>query len=424
MQQHAYASRTRPAAHPSSRPGLLWTDYWYLAGLVLTTFLTLNPMGWELADPNYNNLRHMALAISASAVALAILLGDAMPRARSERRPRPVSGPLSVAWPLALFAVIAGLGSAYARMVLGADSTFLVYGLYGGMLFLAAAMMELSRAPLALLRVYFWIVVPAALFMSALLVAFSGVRQVYHEEIFLVVPMAALCFASHRSWLLRWGGAALFLSMGWFSHKLTSYLVSAVAASYLAFFIWLPRLRLRDSLALVTAGYWGALGLLGAIGGAVFIALSRGADSIPTGNLDFRYHTYSAAWERFLDSPVWGNWFIHEAAERFTLFEVGIGNNVLPTHSDLLDVLANGGLIGFALVAGGLIAIAVHAWRRLLRPAAIDRPEAPYAHALALLSIGALVVAIFNPIMLQPQMAALVWTNLGLLLGLSLRADD
>src|SRR6185369_8731796 len=85
--------------HPSSRPGLLWTDYWYLAGLVLTTFLTLNPMGWELADPNYNNLRHMALAISASAVALAILLGDAMPRARSERRPRPVSGPLSVAWP-------------------------------------------------------------------------------------------------------------------------------------------------------------------------------------------------------------------------------------------------------------------------------------------------------------------------------------
>jgi len=238
-----------------------------------------------------------------------------------------------------------------------------------------------------------------------------------------VIPMAALCFASHRTWILRWGGAALFLSMGWFSHKLTSYLLAAVAAAYLGMFIWLPRLRLRDSLSLVAAAYWGALALLGAIGGAVLFALLRSADSIPTGNLDFRYHTYAAAWGRFLDSPVWGSWFIHEAAEKFTLFDVGVGANVLPTHSDLLDLLANGGLLGFALVAGGLIAIWVHAWRRLLRPAAIDRPEAPYAHALALLSIGAIVVAIFNPIMLQPQMAALAWTNLGMLLGLSLRSE-
>jgi O-antigen ligase len=345
-----------------------------------------------------------------------------MPQAA--RRRRPIAEPLAVAWPLALFAAMAGLGSAYARSSLGYDSTFLVYGLYAGMLFLSAAMMLVAQAPHALLRAYFWILVPAALYMSALLLANTGVRQVYHEEIFLVIPMAALAFASRRGAFVRWGGALFFLSMGYFSHKLTSYLLGAAAAAYLALFIWLPRLRMANPLAKAAAVYWGALAILSGVGAAALYAFSRDEGAIPTGNLDFRLHTYQAALGRFLDSPLWGSWFIREAAEKFTLFDVGVGANVLPTHSDLLDLLANGGLLGFALVAGGLCAIWVHAWRRLLRPAAIERPDAPYAHALALMTIGALLVAIFNPIMLQPQMAALVWSNLGMLLGLSLRADD
>jgi len=40
--------------------------------------------------------------------------------------------------------------------------------------------------------------------------------------------------------------------------------------------------------------------------------------------------------------------FAHEAAEKFTLFRSRrSARNMLPTHSDLLDLLANGGLLGF-----------------------------------------------------------------------------
>ena len=413
----AYAGPRQAAARAPAAQGLVWTDYWFLAGIALATFLTVNPLHWELAA--HNTLRHMALAIAAPAVLLAILLRAALP-SRADAAPRPITAPLRVAWPLALYALMAGGGGAYARS-LGSDSTFLVYGVYVLMLFLSAALMVLAHSPLALLRAYFMILVPAALYMSVLLFISSGVRQVYHEEIFLVIPMAALVFASRQHVLVRWGGAVLFLSMGYFSHKLTSYLIAAASIAYLALFIWMPRLRDRNPVRAVATAYWGTLGVLGVLAGAVLYATREGA---PSGNTEFRLHTYQAAWGRFLDSPIWGSWFTREAVEKFTLFDVGVAGNMLPTHSDLLDLLANGGLLAFVLVAGGIGAIMVLAWRRVLRPAMIDRPEAVYGHALALLSIAAITTCWFNPILLQPQMAALAWANLGMLLGLSLRAGE
>jgi O-antigen ligase len=416
--REAYAD-PRQAARSAPPLGLIWTDYAFLAAVALTTFLTVNPFHWVLAE--HNTLRHLALAMALPVVGLAILLRAALPQ-RSAAAPRPISAPLGVAWPLALYALMAGGGGAYARS-LGADSTFLVYGLYVLMLFLAAAMVVLSHSPLAFLRAYFFILLPAALFMSAMLVVAYGRRQVYHEEIFLVIPMAALALASQRHFLVRWGGAALFLSMGWFSHKLTSYLLAAMTAAYLAVFIWMPRLRDRDPVRTLAAVYWGALGLVGA-GAVALLVFMAGGDSNPSGNTEFRLHTYTAAWNRFLESPLWGSLFTREAVEKFTLFDVGVAGNMLPTHSDLLDVLANGGLLAAGLIALGLGRIALLAWRRVLRPALIDRPEAPYAHALALMSLAALVTSWFNPILLQPQMAALAWANLGMLLGLALRCDS
>ena len=416
----ADAASLRAAPYAGTGAGLLWTDLWYLAAIAVAVLLTLDP--WRMEGADRGSVRHLALALSAPAVLLALTLRAALP----ERAPgpSPVAAPLGVAWPLALFALMALAGSAYARLVNGVDSTFLVYGLYSTMLFLSAAMVVQCRSPLAFARAYFALLLPAALLMSAALVAFAGVRQVYHEEIFLVVPMAALAFGSQRGFLLRWGGAAFFLSMGWFSHKLTSYAVAALTAGYLAAFIWLPRLAPRRSLGALAAAYWGALGLAGALAGAVLYAMRNGGAGQPSGNLEFRLHTYLAAWERFLDSPLWGDWFAREAVDKFTLFDVGVSHNMLPTHSDLLDMLANGGLLAFGLFIGGIAAIALHAWRRLLNPAALGRPEAAYAHALALMSISAVVVCAINPILLQPQMAALVWSNLGVLLGLSLRAES
>jgi hypothetical protein len=58
----------------------------------------------------------------------------------------------------------------------------------------------------------------------------------------------------------------------------------------------------------------------------------------------------------------------------------------------------------------------------MLAPRHLDHAWAPYAHTLALMSLAGVITYAFNPVLLQPGMAYLLWTNLGLLLGLSLRA--
>lgn len=420
MREAALGARPGAAlARLPARAGLLWTDYWYLLGVSIAALVVVDPLRWELAS--HTIAKHFALLVSVPAVVLALLGRAALPpAARPAAHTRPVAQPLAVAWPLLLFALLAAGGGVYARFALGIASTFLNQGLYVAMLFGAAAMVLQTGAPLALLRGYFAILMTAALVMSALLVGYAGEREVYHEQIFLVIPAAALLFAGGAAAPARWAGAAFFVSMAWFSHKYTSYLIGALTVAYLAAFIWLPRLTGAGALGRLTAIYWGALALLGSLGAAAAYTL-RG-DSLPSGNVEFRLHTYEAAWQRFLDSPLWGSWFAREAAEKFTLYEIGIARNVLPTHSDLLDLLANGGLLGFGLAAGGVCAILLSAWRSLLRPAPIGSRAAAYGHTLVLMSLAAILTCAFNPILLQPSLAALVWTNLGMLLGLSLRA--
>ncbi len=401
--------------------GLLWTDYWYLFGISLVALVVVDPFEWGLAGTVL--AKHVALLVVLPAVVLARLLRMAMPDTEPRAtRVRPFTEALAVAWPLAIFALIVVCGSAYARFALDIRSTFLTYGLYVSMLFCAAAMVRQCEAPLALVRGYFAILLASALTMSALLVVYAGERQVYHEQIFLVIPMAALFFAGKGPALMRWGAAAFFVSMAWFSHKYTSYLVGALAIVYLAAFVWLPRQSRSDPFGRAVAIYWGVLALVAALAAAAAYAL-LGDSELPSGNTQFRLHTYQEAWDRFLESPLWGAWFARAAAEKFTLYEIGIAGNVLPTHSDVLDLLANGGALALGLCAAGVLAIAALAWRRLLRPEAIERPEAAYAHALALLSLAAMLTCAFNPILLQPPMAALAWSNVGMLLGLSLRAN-
>jgi O-antigen ligase len=324
-------------------------------------------------------------------------------------------------WPLLVLAVVIVGGSLYARLIGGIQNTFLNVGLYMLAVPAAAMMMRQTEAPMEMLRGYFRILVVAAVLMSMYLIANRGVRQVYHEQIFLVIPMAALFFVRSTSAAVRWLGCAFFLSMAWFSHKYTSYLIGALTGGYLAFAILLPRLRTLPALIRVTVTYW--LCAVMVVGGAIFAYFAlHDASSMPTGNPEYRLHTYGAAWNRFVASPFWGTLFAAEAVDKFTLYAIGIANNVLPTHSDIMDMLAHGGILAMALWSAGLAFIAYVAWKNVLSPRFLDSAWAPYAHTLGLMSLAGIITYAFNPVLLQPGMAYLLWTNLGLLLGLSLRA--
>ena len=79
-------------------------------------------------------------------------------------------------------------------------------------------------------------------------------------------------------------------------------------------------------------------------------------------------------------------------------------------------------LLAVALWLLALARIARVVLANLLRPQRQDDPRVPYAHALIVMSAAGVVTYVFNPILLQPAMAYLLWTNLGLLVGLALSA--
>ncbi|WP_333840208.1 hypothetical protein [Pelomicrobium sp.] len=402
-----------------TRSGLLWSEYGFLLGVAIAAAVTVDPLAWGLAT--YPAIKHLALLITLPAIGLTLAgrrLFDPLPAAR-----RPVRA-AEAAWPLLVLAAIIVAGSLSARLLGDIRSTFLNVGLYMALTVAAAAMVLESDAPAALVRGYLRIVLVAATVMGCYLIANFGVRQVYHEQIFLVIPMAAWFFADTGIRpLKRWPAFAFFLSMAGFSQKYTSYLIGMITVAYLAAIVALPRLRSKPLLHRLALVYgFLLLGTAAAAGLAILVA--RGSLALPTGNVEYRLHTYGTALEQFKASPLWGSLFTAEAVEKFTLYAIGIADNMLPTHSDLLDLMAHGGLLGLGLAAWGLARVARIAYTSLLRPAALAHPWAPEAHTLALLSLAGGITFTFNPILLQPSMAYLLWTGVGLLLGLSLRAQS
>lgn len=412
------ASDVRAGA-ASSHPGLVWSDYGYLLGAAVAAVVVVNPFDWDAAR-NTPAIRHLALLISVLAVLLTVAGRQiCAPLQRAEHGDRL----LRVAWPLLVLAMLIIGGGTYARFVDGIQNTFLVVGLYMMGTFCAAMMVLKTGAPGELLRGYFRIIVAAAVIMGFYLIVNFGVRQVYHEQIFLVIPMAAVFIARPGHGILRWLGCGFFLSMTWYSPKYTSYLIGVLTVVYLAFVVALPRLGSRSGLYKVTLIYWSFM--TAALIAAVFAYFAlRGAVELPSGNPEYRLHTYLGAWERFKESPLWGTLFSVEAVEKFTPYSIGIAGNVLPTHSDILDFMAHGGIIAMLLWLFGLVRILRFSFGSMLHPKFLDHPWAPYAHTLALMSLAGVVTYSFNPILLQPSLAYLLWTNLGLLLGLALRAGD
>lgn len=410
----AWVHRNATAMAPArARGGLLWTEYWYLLAAVIATVVVVDPLELGLAaDPL---LKHLALLVSLPPLALT-LLGS---RLNAPLQPQRAGSPAAVLWPLLALAALIVAGSLYARFVQGIQNTFLNVGLYMAAAYGAAAMAARSGAPEALARGHFRILLAAAAVMSAYLIANYRVRQVYHEPIFLVIPMAVLFFAQPRGTLVRWAGCAFFLAMAWVSQKYTSFLIGALALAYIAVVLVLPRAAPRPGLQRALVIYWAVLAAAAIAVGIAWLGTS-GSVELPTGNPDYRMFTYLNALDRFTESPVWGTLFAVEAVEKFTLFSVGVGTNLLATHSDVLDLLANGGVLAGALWLLALARIARAVQANLLRRELQDDPRLPYAHALIVMSAAGVVTYAFNPILLQPSMAYLVWTNLGLLVGLAL----
>lgn len=412
-----YVPDTR-ARNGACSGSLQWSEYMFLAAVAIAQIVTVDPLHMDLDGRTLT--KHAALMLTIPAVLLSAIAVRLSPKTSGLRRAA-LQRVFAVSWPLAILALLVVGGSLYARWIMGEHSTFLNLGVYMTILFAAALMTAESNDPDMLVRWFFGILVVGALVMGAYLVRYFRVTQVYHEQIFLVVPMAVWFAVGTKNRATAWGGTLLMLSMAYFSQKNTSYLVGLVTLAYLALVVWLPALNRKPALSRVFGYYLVMVVMLCGAAVLLYIWLHR-AHYLPSGNPEYREHTYAAAWDHFMASPVWGTLFTAQSVAKFSLYTINIAGGRLPTHSDIMDLLSNGGVLGIGLWAYGLYRIGSFARKWLLRGATHAHRWAAYAHTLIAISLCAIVTYAFNPVVLSPGMAYMLWGSLGVLLGLAIRA--
>lgn len=325
---------------------------------------------------------------------------------------------LRVAWPLALEALLLTLGGGYLRFYEHNTQSFLFMGWYMLLFVPVAGWLVRSPNPLVAVRVAMLWILAASLFMGLLQLPFRHLAP-FHELEFLFIPsMLYYVFAAKRAWTAQ-AGFVLMIVFSIFSDKNTGYLVGLICLAYLLWFKGLPWLRRVSPFSRILSSYVATVLGLFALGGLAFIVVHR-KTYLPSGNPQYRLHTYALMVKRFTKSPLWGNLYTDSSVEHFTLFSTGRAHNILPTHSGILDILGNGGVLGISLWFFGVVAIAVFVYRNVLSPKLQPTPYLPYAHALSAMSLAAVMAYAFNPLLLEPDKAFMVWFPLGLLLGIGL----
>jgi O-antigen ligase len=404
-----------------AEPRLRMSDYWFLAGLLLALFYVADPFRWYLE--RLGPTKHLPMMIVFAGVVLTNI-GHWLFAPPKKQQPDHWQV-LRVGLPLVLLGTWIVLGSVYARKFEGINATFFIVGLYMLFAFMVARVVVLSPARAAIVRYFLIGCAVAAFFMILVMAATMGNLEVvtYHEMEALVVPIAVY-FALRPMRSSNWRALLVltFLLVGGLVfRKNTGFLVLGLTALYLWIVEWRFRFRENGIFRLWTVLWLAALIGAGSIAYS-YIAYQRGT-VMPTGNPEYRLRTYERAWERFLESPVLGTSFTEQATEKFKGYQIKTANGILATHSDVLDLAAQGGAVALLLWIWGYVRIIRFSMRHALRGRPRDDLRAA-AHALACMSLTSIVVYAFNPILLQPAKALLLWAQLGMLIGITLHLDN
>lgn len=395
---------------------LRMSDWWLLAAFLLALAFVVDPLGWRL-EKQFTS-KHLPLFLGLAG-ALFVVVGDALFPPEPGRRAGPPWRVVRAAWPLLLLGAWILGGSLYTRNANDINNTFLGMGLYMLFALVVARVVMLSPARDRIVRVFVLATAAAATYMMGRMAVEIGAPNIaYHELEALTIPLAVY-FAMRPNRSPNWHAllTAFFLLGGLVYRKNTAYLVMAATAAYLWLVHW--RFRFAESRGFRRLVVVWIVALATAASAVVAYRAVIGAEWFPSGNPQYRVKTYETAWNNFRESPAWGNSFTASATEKFKGFDIRVARGVLPSHSDVLDLAAHGGVLALLLWIWAYARAGRIAWIGLLGRRPVDDIVAA-AHALACMNLTAIIVYAFNPIMLQPVKAFLLWGQFGLLLGLAL----
>ena len=316
-------------------------------------------------------------------------------------------------WPLMLLAVFVIAGSMWGVRIEKVKSPFLSMGLSMLLLPALAISVDSSDRPMAFLKCLA-VAYVATVLMMLVEMPFNR-KSTHHEEIFLAIPLCLIFLsARHKTTFQIAMGALLLVACG-LSIKNTTYIMMLLVLS-VSLFVWMRKMSaVGDPLR---AFVYSLVAVLFVVGVLVVVAVIwyTYKHLLPHGNTEYREEMYRIAWEKFVASPIWGTGFAGEAVSYFSLYKVDMATQYLPTHSDILDILANGGLIGFFFWLATVLKVPVAFWdavKKLSQPLQVANEIA--WRWLLVLSVGqmcAIVTYAVNPPLINPLHGYWVWGGL------------
>jgi len=412
-QAKAFAQRqvlmTTTVREPES---LEMTDYFFLFGLFLLLWWAIDPFMVQLdAIPGVKRFPSLILGMNLAF----IMVG----RALFSNHRRTISFASIVKdnrW-LMLFSAFVVLGSLYAKFKNGIDETFLTMGLYVWVVPIVHWYTVNSRAPWKLLRAILGMYVLVAFIALCIQFYFFRKFEIFHNREHLVIPVIGVVLYYLPG---RWSKllAVLVVALATVAvSKITAFIVAVISLTYLLGLSLYRRLdRQKDTLArfVSISGFVLAVGFVIACCVVAYYTLDV---RMPSGNTVYRLHTYEIAWDKFVNSPIWGQAFTKSAVVKFDLYVVHSATQNLPTHSDPLDILAGGGLLAFGLWVTGLftkIKVALLDVGVTVRPT--DWRDELVHQAFLMAALTATIVCAFNPIYNIPNLASANWLAFGCML--------
>lgn len=388
--------------------GLRFTECLLLGVLLLAYLLSLSM-------PLFGIPFHRTFLNHAALVLLGPVLALHLAGLLLNRQMQPAQPVLGVCWPLILLAGWALVGSAVAKWEFDRIDSYISFGTYLMLLpFYAAAVPQRAERlqAWAVALLFIWVLSSTAALIGES-VRFN-IAATLHEIEYLVAAGFFAMYYAVRNKGLKVLALVMMVAASVINQKLTGYIILAMAL-----------------LHILTAAGWRRLlpswrGLYGS-GAVVFTVVVSTAlallyfefrEFLPSGNPEVRLAQYDAALRQFYQSPIWGSGFIDGSGE---VYRGAFQALYIPTHSDVLDILKHGGLIGLALFAFGYWKIFLLVHRAV--KATLDQPLLnAYFVSVRFFQVTALVTFSLNPLLLKGPFLIVIWCNLGLAVGMALTA--
>ena len=227
---------------------------------------------------------------------------------------------------------------------------------------------------------------------------FARVDHIFHEEVFLIGSCGMYLYSSFRDRILKNLLIAGFILGVFLTHKNTGFIVGFIM---IAFFVYeeVKRRSFRHEnimfrrIFLVLIGFF----IIFVVLYVVFFA----SQLIPSGSPGVRIKTYDIRIGEFLKSIVLGKFFI---GSPLIELRTKYSSLIIPSHSDLLDLLAFGGIVGLGLFFGPIFVVLKFLKRR--------GEMYPSLFVGIFLVMSFVIESAFNPIINQPKLSFFYWTFL------------